>query len=470
MKGGSEVDMKPREGEVEGRSHQQKPKFRPAEDDTKPILQDPILDSGPIETEEAVLRLPPFLKSNPSIITQLANGTPLMMSLIKFLKTIMYFRVHHDKLISGEVQPPLAKSPMVIDEFDGLVGNEVYEAAGIYLSNMVSPFTCKLRVSKPEKEKSFQLCFHKKHGEKVFNSYLPHILKISNWMKGEKKTLKIFTMHYESLYGNLAKLWKPVKLNHPATFDTLAMDIEMKEKIMEDLERFVKRKEFYRRVGKAWKRGLLVATANRSIFVVEDIDCLLLELQNRAAAMDSHRSHEKQVRSLSGLLNFIDGLWSSCGDKRIIVFTTNHKERLDPALLRPGCMDMHIHMSYCTPCGFKLLAFNYLNISDHPLFDQIEELMEKVKVTTAEVAKKLTNGDAIDIVLRDLVEFLHKKMIEINAAVDLLHKKMIEIDAPKAMKMARTRKFKIRQKDETERHKGDNSAEVAEELTDTGTE
>ncbi|KVH98401.1 hypothetical protein Ccrd_023378 [Cynara cardunculus var. scolymus] len=37
-----------------------KPQFRPAIDDTKPLLQDPILRSDPIETEEAVLRLPPF--------------------------------------------------------------------------------------------------------------------------------------------------------------------------------------------------------------------------------------------------------------------------------------------------------------------------------------------------------------------------------------------------------------------------
>lgn len=37
-----------------------KPPFRPAQDDTKPLLQDPIIRSDPIETEEAVLRLPPF--------------------------------------------------------------------------------------------------------------------------------------------------------------------------------------------------------------------------------------------------------------------------------------------------------------------------------------------------------------------------------------------------------------------------
>ncbi|GAV84888.1 hypothetical protein CFOL_v3_28330 [Cephalotus follicularis] len=38
----------------------QKPPFRPAKDDTKPALHDPLLRSDPIETEEAVLRLPPF--------------------------------------------------------------------------------------------------------------------------------------------------------------------------------------------------------------------------------------------------------------------------------------------------------------------------------------------------------------------------------------------------------------------------
>ncbi|KAG2675485.1 hypothetical protein I3760_12G005900 [Carya illinoinensis] len=43
-----------------GQPHKPKPPFRPAQDDTKPVLQDPILRSDPLENEEAVLRLPPF--------------------------------------------------------------------------------------------------------------------------------------------------------------------------------------------------------------------------------------------------------------------------------------------------------------------------------------------------------------------------------------------------------------------------
>jgi len=37
-----------------------KPKFRIVEDDSKPLLTDPLLRSNPIETEQAVLWLPPF--------------------------------------------------------------------------------------------------------------------------------------------------------------------------------------------------------------------------------------------------------------------------------------------------------------------------------------------------------------------------------------------------------------------------
>ncbi|XP_047333556.1 uncharacterized protein LOC124937087 [Impatiens glandulifera] len=40
-----------------------KPPFRRAKDDTKPVLRDPILTSDPLETEEAVLQLPPFPSS-----------------------------------------------------------------------------------------------------------------------------------------------------------------------------------------------------------------------------------------------------------------------------------------------------------------------------------------------------------------------------------------------------------------------
>ncbi|KAH0986540.1 hypothetical protein GBA52_013717 [Prunus armeniaca] len=113
--------------------------------------------------------------------------------------------------------------------------------------------------------------------------------------------------------------------------------------------------------------------------------------------------------TLSGLLNLIDGLWSCCTDERIIIFTTNHKEKLDPALTRPGRMDMHINMSYCTLSAFKQLAFNYHGLSHHQLFEQIEGHIGEVKVTPAEVAGELMKSRDAQTSLQGLINFLLEK-------------------------------------------------------------
>ncbi|EEF47500.1 conserved hypothetical protein [Ricinus communis] len=154
-------------------------------------------------------------------------------------------------------------------------------------------------------------------------------------------------------------------------------------------------------------RRFLTTTVNRSILVIEDIDCSI-NLQDRRSR--PYKPGDSQL-TLSGLLNFIDGLWSSCGNERIIVFTINYKDKLDPALLRPGRMDMHIHMSYCSPSGFKILASNYLNIKNHCLFTEIEKLIEEVEVTPAEIAEELMKGDDVDAVLNGLQGFLQRKKV-----------------------------------------------------------
>ncbi len=121
--------------------------------------------------------------------------------------------------------------------------------------------------------------------------------------------------------------------------------------------------------------------------------------------------------TLSGLLNFIDGLWSSCSDERIIVFTTNDKDQLDPALLRPGRMDKCIEMSYITKDGFKLLAYNYLGIEDgdsRKLYREIEGIIESKKVTPAEVTEKLMTSVEVDDNLKELAKFLESKQVESN--------------------------------------------------------
>ncbi|XP_024988661.1 AAA-ATPase At3g50940-like [Cynara cardunculus var. scolymus] len=396
---------------------------------------------------------------------------------------------------------------MVVYEFDGFQDNEIYNATELYVAAKMSTDIHRLKVIKNPTQKnitvtmevnedftdtfngvkfywslvskktptrqyyshdnrtsrtdlrSLELTFHRDHKDLVLNEYLPFILNDAEMKKQEQKTVKLFTVNTNSSYSRMATaMWTSVNLDHPASFATLAMDADTKEMVKKDLDRFVARREYYRKVGKAWKRGyllygppgtgkssliaamanylnfdiydleltdiksnselrsLLVATANRSILVVEDIDCSV-ELHDRvaveaakAAAPKKKENYPKEKEvTLSGFLNFVDGLWSSCGDERIIIFTTNRKDKLDPALIRPGRMDLHIHMSYCTPCGFRLLASNYLGITQHDLFNQIEDLMSEVDVTPAEVAEQLLKDDDPSVVLDGLIKFFDVK-------------------------------------------------------------
>ncbi|KAJ4912221.1 cytochrome BC1 synthesis [Raphanus sativus] len=385
---------------------------------------------------------------------------------------------------------------ITIEEFEGYSHNEVFDAAKAYVATKISPSNKRIKVSKHAKEnnynvsverdekvmdvydgvqfqwvlrshhveeknhdsgsrsfdvRSFELKFDKRFKDVALESYLPFMVKRSTLMKLERKKLKLFTL--DSDYSWSSDKWTSVTLAHPSTFKTLAMDSDVKRSVMEDLDKFVKRSEYYKRVGKAWKRGyllygppgtgkssliaamanhlnfdiydleltavednselrrLLIDTGNRSILVVEDIDCSIA-LNNRTTDEGKPKKSKNKKVTLSGLLNFTDGLWSSCGDQRIIVFTTNYKEKLDPALLRPGRMDVHIHMSYCTPSTFKALALNYLEIKEHPLFSKIEEGIKATEVTPADVAEQLMRNESVDSILEGLVDFLKVKKIK----------------------------------------------------------
>ena len=73
--------------------------------------------------------------------------------------------------------------------------------------------------------------------------------------------------------------------------------------------------------------------------VIEDIDTAKIS-HERATAADGGEikvEPDKQV-TLGGLLNAVDGLASR--ENRVLIVTSNHAEKLDAALLRPGRVDL----------------------------------------------------------------------------------------------------------------------------------
>lgn len=301
-------------------------------------------------------------------------------------------------------------------------------------------------------DKYYQLIFHRQHRDLVTGPYLDHVLEEGKAIEARNKQRRLHTNNPSENWSSYKKnLWSDITFENPATFQTLAMDPKKKEEIINDLVAFSKGKEYYNKLGKPWKRGyllygppgtgkstmiaamanllnydiydlelttvknntelrkLLTDTSSKSIIVIEDIDCSLdvtgqrtkeraksrenlghNDDQNHHIKKGKESDYEKSSKvTLSGLLNFIDGTWSACGTGRVFVFTTNHVEKLDPALIRRGRMDMHIELSYCSFEAFKMLAKNYLDLDSHEMFEKIGVLLKETDMTPADVAESL---------------------------------------------------------------------------------
>ncbi|CAL5076645.1 unnamed protein product [Urochloa decumbens] len=303
----------------------------------------------------------------------------------------------------------------------------------------------------------FRLAFHRSRRDLVVGEYIPHVLRRGREALLATRRRRLYSNNIITDNSYWEKVWDHVYLDHPTTFDTLAMDPARKKGIVDDLDAFRDGREYYARVGKPWKRGyllhgppgtgkssmvaamanhlgydiydveltvvhhnhdlrkLLVEITDKSIIVIEDIDCSLdltgerRRAKKRSSSGDDDDDKPSKV-TLSGLLNFIDGLWSACGKERIVVFTTNHVDKLDPALIRRGRMDMHIEMSYCCFEAFRTLAKNYLGVDEHPLFGAIRELLGEVNMTPADIAECLmtSKGRGVESCLEHLIEELKK--------------------------------------------------------------
>ena len=378
----------------------------------------------------------------------------------------------------------------VVDVFEGV---QVWWISGKQNTNRRAISIYPVRGQSDDK-RYYTLLFHKRHWDLISGPYLNYVLKEGKALKDRNRQKKIYT--------NQEGDWHWVGFEHPATFQTMALEPEKKKEIMEDLIAFSENQEYYRRVGRAWKRGyllygppgtgkstmiaaianllnydvydleltgvenntdlkmLLMEISSKAVIVIEDIDCSLdLTGQRKKAETDEDSDEEEDEKgkkegkekgsktskvTLSGLLNFIDGLWSACGGERVIVFTTNHVEKLDQALIRKGRMDKHIELSYCSYEAFKVLAKNYLNVDSHPRFSKISELLGEVNMTPADVAEHLTIKTIMKdagIRLEGLISALERRKEARLAAIEDKREKKL---AAKGAKSSRKRNDRLR--------------------------
>lgn len=87
---------------------------------------------------------------------------------------------------------------------------------------------------------------------------------------------------------------------------------------------------------------LLTIIPRRTLVLLEDADAAF---SNRRTQTDADGYQGANV-TFSGLLNALDGVASA--EERVLFLTTNHVERLDAALVRPGRVDMTVRVGDAT--------------------------------------------------------------------------------------------------------------------------
>lgn len=128
------------------------------------------------------------------------------------------------------------------------------------------------------------------------------------------------------------------------------------------------------------------------------------------------RDDNKEQITLAFILNLLDGILETPG--RIIILTTNHPEKLDSALVRPGRIDLNIHFNRCSKDTIVELVSKFYETIDEKSKEWCEFLSELAKLdeymlTPAEVNKIIFNYYnepelAFGEIIRDILSAMEK--------------------------------------------------------------
>jgi chaperone BCS1 len=170
--------------------------------------------------------------------------------------------------------------------------------------------------------------------------------------------------------------WEHLEGIFPGRLEAVFLPAGQLERIRDDLSEFLARRDWFRSKGIPWRRGYLfhgppgtgksklclalcshfrlnLAVVSLAHHKIDDssLASILSEAPLGSAFLfediDRVIGHPGNEVTMAGLLSVLDGVVAQEG--RIVFLTTNHLPQLDPALIRPGRIDLQEHLGLVTP-------------------------------------------------------------------------------------------------------------------------
>ena len=230
--------------------------------------------------------------------------------------------------------------------------------------------------------------------------------------------------------------WRRITLRPARQLDTVIMDTSKKQALVDDMNEYLlpATRKWYAAHGIPYRRGYLFSgmpgtgktslafalagvfglaiysisladpdvaeseltklfsmLPRRCVVLLEDIDAAGLKRSGRERdelvlnrTLKDSSSHKGL--SLSELLNVLDGVTSQEG--RVLIMTTNIPEALDPALIRPGRIDMSVHFGFATRSQLRELFIS--------MYSDTKEYMTKISSSATVDDKKISLPELAD--------------------------------------------------------------------------
>ena len=143
------------------------------------------------------------------------------------------------------------------------------------------------------------------------------------------------------------------------------------------------------------KDNEILSSETTTAIIIEDADLTCCPVGDRND-MRVLEAAERYKHNLGYLMNSMDGI--GCFQNVIYIFSTNSIEDIDPAILRPGRLDLHVNISYvCDETMNQFLKFHYGK-------QMPENYHVKDKLIFAEMQIDVMRGYSFDQMLKKYAE------------------------------------------------------------------